>query len=120
MFSLRINLYLGTVVKQGDLLLKITFKNMESSQLARDFVEERFNPILENNKITLLFEIEKHLKETSPDLFTVSLTLNGQKYKDRKIKRSSYNFFYAITELADGLNELLRKDIHYLVKINSK
>jgi ribosome-associated translation inhibitor RaiA len=99
---------------------------MESSQLAKETVQEKINPIiekfpsLEGHKITLTLEMENSPKQAGPDLFTVSSMVNGKTYKGLKIKRSSGNFYVATAELADGLNELLSHESDRLFKSQRK
>jgi ribosome-associated translation inhibitor RaiA len=103
-------------------MLKIVFKNMESSQLAKETVQEKINrviekfPSLKDHKITLTLEMENSPKQAGPDLFTVSSMVSGKTYKGLKIKRSSGNFYIATAELADGLKELLSRESDRLIK----
>jgi ribosome-associated translation inhibitor RaiA len=107
-------------------MLKIVFKNMESSQLVKDIVHERISPIiekfpsLEGHNITLTLEMENSPKQAGPDLFTVSSVVRGKTYKGLKIKRSSGNFYHATAELADGLNQLLGRESDRLIKSSKR
>ncbi len=103
-------------------MLKIVFKNMETSQLAKDIVHEKISPILnkfpslEGHRIILTLEMENSPRQAGPDLFTVSSMVRGKTYKMLKIKKSSSNFYHATAELADGLNELLSQESSRLIK----
>ncbi len=103
-------------------MLKIVFKNMESSELAKGVIQERISPIinkfpsLQGHRITLTVEMENSPKQAGPDLFTVSSIVSGKTFKVLKIKRSSGNFYHATAELADGLNELLAHENDRLIK----
>ena len=105
-----------------DNMLKIVFKNMESSQLAKDVIQERISPVidkfpsLQGHRITLTIEMENSPKQAGPDLFTVSSMVSGKTFKALKIKRCSGNFYHATAELADGLNELLGRENDRLIK----
>lgn len=107
-------------------MLKIVFKNMESSKLAKDIVQEKINPIIEKfpslngHKVTLTLEMENSPKHAGPDLFTVSLMVTGKIYKGLKTKRASSNFYVATADLADGLNQLLSRESDRLLKSNKK
>lgn len=107
-------------------MLQIVFKNMETSQLAKDVVQERISPIiekfpsLEGHRITLTLEMENSPLQAGPDLFTVSSVVFGKTYKGLKIKKSSGNFFHATAELANSLNELLSQESDRLIKIHRK
>ncbi len=103
-------------------MLKIVFKNMESSQLAKDIVQEKISPILkkfpslEGHSVSLTLEMENSPRQAGPDLFTVSLMVRGKTYKMLKMKKSSSNFYHATAELADGFNELLSQESNRLIK----
>ncbi len=107
-------------------MLKIVFKNMESSQLAKEIVQDKISPIiekfssLEGHRITLTLEMENSPNQAGPDLFTVSSVVSGKTYKDLKIKKSSGNFYLAMAELAEGLNELLSRESDRLTKNHRK
>ncbi len=107
-------------------MIKIVFKNMEISQLAKDVVQKRIIPIidkfpsLEGHRITLTLEMENSPKQAGPDLFTVSSMVSGKTYKGLKIKKSSSNFYHATAELADGLNELLSRESDRIIKLHRK
>ncbi len=103
-------------------MLKIVFKNIESSQLSKTFIQERIIPVLDKfpslkgHRITLTIEMENSPKQFDPDLFSVSSMISGKSFKGLKIKRSSCNFYHAIAALADGLNELLGVENDRLIK----
>jgi ribosome-associated translation inhibitor RaiA len=108
----------------GDIMLKIVFKNLEPSQLARDIVKQRIEPIIEKfpaltgHKVTLTLEMENSPDQAGPDLFTVSSMVTGKNFNNLKIKKSSRNFFLATAELVDGFNELLSRENDRLFKRN--
>jgi ribosome-associated translation inhibitor RaiA len=107
-------------------MLKIVFKNMESSQLAKGIVQNRMSPIfekfpaLEGHRITLTIEMENSPRQAGPDLYTISSMVNGKTFKGVRVKKSSGNFYHATAELADALNELLRHEIDRLTKSKKK
>lgn len=107
-------------------MLKIVFKNLEPSQMARNIVEERIVPVIEKypslagHKVTLTLEMENSPTQAGPDLFTVSSMVTGKTFKNLKIKKSSENFYLATAELVDGFNELLSRESDRLLKNNRK
>jgi ribosome-associated translation inhibitor RaiA len=107
-------------------MLKIVFKNLEPSQLAREIVKDRIEPIVEKfpslaeHKVTLTLEMENSPKQAGPDLFTVSSMVNGKNFKDLRIKKSSENLYLATADLADGLNELFSRESDRLFKKKRK
>ncbi len=98
------------------MIVKIVFKNMESSQFVKGFIHERINPILDKfsslqgHRITLTIEMENSPRQAGPDLFTVSSMVSGKIYKGLKVKRSSANFYLATAELAESLNQILGRE----------
>ncbi len=103
-------------------MLNIVFKNMESSQLAKGFVQERISPVidkfpsLQGHRVTLTIEMENSPQQAGPDLFTLSTMVSGKTFKALKIKRSSGNFYHATADLAEGLKELLSRESDRLIK----
>lgn len=107
-------------------MLKIVFKNLEPSQLARDIVKDKIEPVIEkfpflaDHNITLTLEMENSPNQAGPDLFTVSSMVTGKAFKNLKMKKSSQNFYLATAELVDGFNELLGRESDRLFKNNRK
>lgn len=99
-----------------DEMLKIVFKNLESSSLIRWNVQRKMNnvlakfPSLFEHRTTLTIEMQNSPKQAGPDLFTVSSMINGKLFKNLKIKRSAGNLYVAVAKLVDGLNQLLGEE----------
>lgn len=104
-------------------MLKIVFKNLEPSQLARDIVQERITPVIKkfpalaNHKVTLTLEMENSPNQAGPDLFTITSTGSGKTFKNLRMRKSSINFYLATAELVDGFNKLLSHENERLKKI---
>jgi len=107
-------------------MLKIVFKNLESSQLAKNAVEERIRPIidkfpsLEGHSVTLTIEMENSPKQAGPDFFSVSSLVMGRIYKELKIKRTSLSSYIANAAQTDALNKLLSRESDRLKKNHRK
>lgn len=107
-------------------MLKIVFKNMESSQFAKDIVEERIDPIvkkfpaLSGHKITITLEMENSPSQAGPDLFSVTSIVSGKTFKNLKVKKSSDNFYHALAEHVDCFSELLSQESDRLLKKNKQ
>lgn len=103
-------------------MLKIVFKNLEPSQLARDIVKEKIEPVIDKfsclagHKITLTIEMENSPFQAGPDLFTISSMVTGKTFKNLRLKKSSQNFYHATAELVDGFNGLLGRESERLFK----
>jgi hypothetical protein len=103
-------------------MFKIVFKNMESSQIAKQIIQDRIIPVidkfpsLKGHRITLTSEMENSPKQAGPDLFTISLLISGKIFKGLKIKRASGNYYHAIASLVDGFRELLSHESDRILK----
>ncbi len=101
-------------------MLKIVFKNLEPSELARSIVIEHMGPVLEkfallkDHQVTLTLEMENSPTQSGPDLFTVSSMVTGKTFKNLRMKKSSGNFYTATAELVDGFKELLSSEVDRL------
>ncbi len=103
-------------------MVKIIFKNMESSQLARGELEDRVlylikkYPQLKSHQITLTVEMENSPLQAGPDLFSVSSIISGPSIKRLKMKKSSHNFYLAVAGLIDSLKLLISDELDRLNK----
>jgi ribosome-associated translation inhibitor RaiA len=93
--------------------MKIVFKNMEPSTLARQIVEEKLTPVIDKfpklklNALTVTLEMENSPAHAGPDLFTTWVVIKVPGARHLKLKRSDMNFYRAISLLSDGLMESL-------------
>ena len=96
-------------------MIKVVFKNLEKSELAKNIVTERLSPILEkfshirDHRITVTLEMENSPSQAGPDYFTVSTMINGPLYKNIKLEKSSENLYLATAAASDGIQALLGK-----------
>lgn len=98
-------------------MLKIVFKNIEPSQMARDILVERITPALKkipslkDRSVMIKLEMENSPSQEVPDFFTLSLRASGKaNQKDLVIKKSSENFYHATAALAESLNKLVDQE----------
>lgn len=95
--------------------MKIVFKNLESSELARQIVQDRIGPIISKfrsligHNVTVTLEMENSPLQPGPDLFTVSILINGSTHKFLKMEKADGNLYHAVAMVADGIFELLSK-----------
>lgn len=96
-------------------MIRIVFKNLESSELARDAVLERLAPVIEKfegldeQHVRVTLEMENSPVQAGPDLFKVGLQVTGGRYKGVRIVKSSSNLYVALAALADNLLERLNR-----------
>lgn len=96
-------------------MIQIIFKNLEKSELAREVVHERVNPLVEkfeqlkDSKITVTLEMENSPFQSGPDLFKVKLHIANGKFKGVTITKSDSNLYKALAEIVDHLLEKLNR-----------
>lgn len=105
-------------------MLRIVFKNLEPSQLARNVVKDRIEPVLEKfpaleeHRVTLTLEMENSPTQAGLDLFTVTSIVSGLTFKNLKLRKSAENFYQATAEFVDAFSELLRQETDRRKKIS--
>lgn len=93
--------------------MKIVFKNMEPSTLARQIVEDKLTPVIDKfpklkfNTLTVTLEMENSPSHAGPDLFTTWVVIKVAGGRNLKLKRSDMNLYRALSLLSDGLMESL-------------
>jgi ribosome-associated translation inhibitor RaiA len=93
--------------------MKVVFKNMEPSGLARQIVEDKLGPVLDkfptvkNHSLTVTLEMENSPAQAGPDMFTTWIVIKGPAISHFKLKRSDMNLYRALASLGDGLMERL-------------
>jgi ribosome-associated translation inhibitor RaiA len=96
-------------------MIKIVFKNLEKSELARRIVDERITPVLEKfsvfdgHNVTVTLEMENSPTQAGPDYFKVSTLISGPVFKNIRFEKSSENLYLATAEASDGIQALLGK-----------
>lgn len=96
-------------------MIKIAFKNLEKSELAKDITLERLNdaiirfPDLEKCKIRVTLAMENSPQQAGPDVFKVKFQCQSGKYDGVIIERSASTIYIALAELADNLLERLNR-----------
>lgn len=107
-------------------MLKIVFKNLNPSQITREIVQEKIEPVLKryplllDHEVTLTLEMENSPFKAGRDFYTVSTMVKGKTFKNLRIKKSSDNFYIATADLVDRLNELLSCESYRLNKNKQK
>jgi len=95
-------------------MLTVTFKNVESSQIAKDLVFERFGlliekfPDLENHRLQVFLSMENSITKAGLDEFAVKVVVSGKKYGGIVLQKANQNLYRALDDLfeiiADKLN----------------
>lgn len=94
--------------------MKIVFKNMEPSLLARQIVEDKIFPVIEKfpklklNSLTVTLEMENSPTHRGPDLFTTWIVIKSSGGA-LKLKHSDMNLYRALSTLSEELMESLSR-----------
>lgn len=96
-------------------MIKVTFKNLESSELAREAAVERIKAVAEKfeqlneSRIVVTLEMQNSPIQAGPDLFTVKVQVNGGRYQGVRIVKSASNLYVALADVVDHMLETLNR-----------
>ena len=96
-------------------MVKITFKNLERSELAKEAVEERFKevvdrfPDLSQSNIHVTLSMENSPRQSGPDLFRVKTRIEKNKYHGVILEKKSSSLYTALADVAEHLLERLNR-----------
>ena len=94
-------------------MINIVFKNLDRSELAREAVTERLEPIVEkfpdlqNSRINVTLEMQNSPLQTGPDLFFVKAHLHSGRYRGLRVEKSSQSLYVALADIVEHMHELL-------------
>jgi ribosome-associated translation inhibitor RaiA len=96
-------------------MIRILFKNMSESKLAREIttdrleaVSERF-PDLKSHRIAVTLSMDNSPLKPGPDLFNVKLVITGRRYKTIVLEKSSPSLYTALAEVTEHTLERLNR-----------
>lgn len=96
-------------------MIKITFRNLEKSELAREAAMERIELIvdkfeqLRESRIHVTLEMENSPTQAGPDLFKVKVQISGGRYQGVRIVKSDANLYVALADVVDHMLETLNR-----------
>jgi hypothetical protein len=96
-------------------MIRVIFKNLEKSELARDLVLERVAsvverfPVLESHKISVTLSMENSPVQAGPDEFTVKLFIQGSTYRSVTLEKSATSLYVALADVVEHSLELLNR-----------
>lgn len=96
-------------------MLKIVFRNLEKSELAKEMVQERLVGIVERfpdlsrGQLNVTLGMENSPRQAGPDLFTVKLRVSSGAYGGLLLEKSATNLYSALAELSEHLLERLNR-----------
>jgi ribosome-associated translation inhibitor RaiA len=96
-------------------MIRVTFKNLEASELAKDAAIERIETIVEKfehlktSRIQVTLEMENSPDQSGPDLFNVKVQVHGGRYKGVRIEKSATNLYVALADVVEHFLEVLNR-----------
>lgn len=96
-------------------MIKIIFKNLDPSEIAKDLVTDRIEttierfPDLANHRITVTLTMDNSPLKPGPDLFKVKLLINGKKYSKVILEKSAMSLYTALADVTDSTLERLNR-----------
>ena len=96
-------------------MIKVTFKNLDNSEMARDAAIERIEAVVEKfehlqkGRIQVTLEMENSPTQAGPDLFKVKVQVNGGRYDGVRIIKSASSLYVALADVVDHMLETLNR-----------
>lgn len=96
-------------------MIRIVFKNLEESELAKEAVYEQLQntferfPDLLGHKLTFTLSMDNSQFKPGPDLFKVKLVITGKKYGGVILEKSAKNLYTALSDLSEYSLERLNR-----------
>lgn len=95
--------------------MKILFRNLEKSDLAKEIVTQRLQPTIEkfpdlrSHQVVATLSMENSPHKPGRDSFTVKILITGKRYRAIVLKKSGPNLYAALAEATDHLLERLNR-----------
>ena len=96
-------------------MIRIIFKDLEESELAKEAVLDRLQetierfPDLEDHRLTVTVSRDNSQFKAGPDLFKVKLVIAGKKYGGVFLEKSAMSFYLALAEVSSHTLERLNR-----------
>lgn len=96
-------------------MIKVVFKDLEKSDLAREAVEERFQevmerfPALSESRIVVTLSMENSPRQGGLDLFGVKTRIEKGTYDGVILEKSASSLYVALADLCEHLLERLNR-----------
>jgi hypothetical protein len=90
-------------------MLEIGFKNLAVSELAKDAVCEKIDPVLEaipelsQAKCLVTLEVKKSSRESGPDFFKAHFKVEGGPFHGLSLEKQALSLYVALGDLAENL-----------------
>lgn len=96
-------------------MIRVVFKNLEKSELAKQAVAHRLKPLIEKfpdlraGNIHVTLEMQNSPLQAGPDLFTVRSQINRGRYDGIRLEKSAPSLYAALNELVEHMLEKLNR-----------
>lgn len=96
-------------------MIQIKFKNLESSELAKEAALSRISPLIEKfpdlvkSRILVTLEMHNSPNQPGPDLFSVKIHCQSGRYRELTIEKSATNLYWAIADVTEHMLERLNR-----------
>ncbi|MGE4131567.1 MAG: HPF/RaiA family ribosome-associated protein [Bdellovibrionales bacterium] len=96
-------------------MIHIKFKDLKPSELAKEIVLERLEPVLQRFpdfgqcRVSVTLSMENSPIQAGPDVFTVKLFCHNGRYRDVLIEKSAPSLYGALAEVVDHMLERLNR-----------
>jgi ribosome-associated translation inhibitor RaiA len=95
--------------------MRIVFRNLEKSEIAREAVEERLGdmvekfPKLKNHKIIVTLFMENSPAQPGPDSFGVKVLIQGNFFSTISLCKTSPSLYLALADVREHMLEVLNR-----------
>jgi ribosome-associated translation inhibitor RaiA len=96
-------------------MIKVTFKNLEKSNLAENIVIEKMNflvekfPDLEQHSIQMTLSMDNSSSQAGPDEFGIKVQIKGKKFDGLILEKREKSLYLAMALVYEALLELLNR-----------
>jgi ribosome-associated translation inhibitor RaiA len=98
-------------------MTKVIFKNLDSSELAKQIVLDRVEdliekfPDLQNHQINVTLSMNNSSAQAGPDEFRVKYHITGKKFADLVLEKKAGILYKALADVNEAALELLNRTI---------
>ena len=96
-------------------MIQILFRRFDKSEIVKETIHERIEPILEKfpelqkERIAFTLSMLNSRTQAGPDLFRVKVQIKSGQYKDIVLECSNMSFYGALAEVIDKIHERLKR-----------
>jgi ribosome-associated translation inhibitor RaiA len=96
-------------------MVRVIFRNLEESELAKDITFERVQsivdrfPELTKHKMSVTLSMDNSPLKPGPDLFKVKFLISGKKYKNIILEKSASSLYSALAVVVEQVLERLNR-----------